>query len=229
METNNKNNIIEKSLNNIKSKYILKKIVDNLIKAKLLKLIKYNKLLKERLELGIIDYKNNFEQIEIELIPIVKKDKNIFINFTSKKGYYHIYFNNEVKEIKRYYFTRKDNVKKIKVIIDNEVKSLEKLFQYCNCIEKINFIKFNREDINNMNCMFSGCVSLKDLNINNFKTDNVINMSWMFSGCHLLNILNVSKFNTKNVKDMSRMFFGCLSLKELNLDNFDTSKVILYV
>ena len=91
MKTNNKNNIIEKSLNNIKSKYILKKIVDNLIKAKLLKLIKYNKLLKERLELGIIDYKNNFEQIEIELIPIVKKDKNIFINFTSKKGYYHYF------------------------------------------------------------------------------------------------------------------------------------------
>ena len=57
------------------------------------------------------------------------------------------------------------------------------MFYECKCIEKIKFIKFKRNNINNMNDMFYGCSSLKELNLNNFNTINVTNMNGMFSGC----------------------------------------------
>ena len=153
-------------LNNIKSKYILKQILNDIKQNKSLKLIKCNKLLQNKLDIGIIDYKNYYELIEIEIYPQLKKEKNIFINILPKlKSHYHIYFNdNNAKEIKRNYFTKNDNIKKIKIVLDNEIKSFEKLFEYCSCIEKINFIKFNRKDINFMNNMFSGCTLLQELN-----------------------------------------------------------------
>ena len=46
---------------------------------------------------------------------------------------------------------------KIKIIIDYQIKSFERLFNECKCIEKINFKKFYRNNITNMSCMFSGC------------------------------------------------------------------------
>ena len=57
----------EYSLKYIKSKYILKQITDHLTKNKLLKIINYNKLIQNKLDIGIIDYKKYYEQIEIEL------------------------------------------------------------------------------------------------------------------------------------------------------------------
>ena len=66
---------------------------------------------------------------------------------------------------------------KIKIIIDYQVKSFKELFYKCECIESINFKKFYRNNINNMNHMFFGCILLKELNFNNFNTNNVTNMS----------------------------------------------------
>ena len=60
----------------IRCKYILKQITEHLTKNKLLKIINYNKLIQNKLDIGIIDYKKYYEQIEIELIPINKKNKN---------------------------------------------------------------------------------------------------------------------------------------------------------
>ena len=69
-ETNsNTSNIF---LNNIKSKFILKKIFDNLKRNRQLKIVKYNKKLQIRLNISIQEYKNYSETctpIEIELIP----------------------------------------------------------------------------------------------------------------------------------------------------------------
>ena len=64
----------------IKSKYILKQIAEHLIKKRLFKIINYNKLIQEKLDIRIIDYKKYYEQIEIELIPININEKNYFIN-----------------------------------------------------------------------------------------------------------------------------------------------------
>ena len=83
------------------------------------------------------DYKE-YTQIEIEIIPnkCSTNNKNNFINIKNSKGYYHIYFNDNKEEIKKYYLTENDKVEKIKVIIDCEVKSLYGLFRNCNCIKK---------------------------------------------------------------------------------------------
>ena len=97
-----------------------------------------------------------------------------------------------------YYFNKNDNITKINIILDNEIKSFERLFDECKCIEKIKFIRFIRNDINNMSYMFSGCSSLKELKLNNFNTNNVTNMFGMFSGCSSLKELNLNNFNTNN-------------------------------
>ena len=152
-------------LSGIKSNYILSKIYKNISKKKSLEIVKYNKKVQNRLKLSIQSYKEYFETltpIELEIIPY-KKQYGKFININeNEKSYYHIYFNNNEKEMKnKYEIKEKDIVNKIKIIIDYQIKSFEKLFYHCKCNESINFKKFYRSNINNISYMFSGCSSLK--------------------------------------------------------------------
>ena len=195
-----KNNISGRNvLDKIRSKYILKKVFDNLKQNIFLETIRYNKKIRNKLDININDYKKCL-QIEIEIIPILNTNTNV-INISNKdnKGYYHIYLDNNKKETKREYITEKDNAKKIMVKIDYEIKSLTELFKDREYIEKINFIKCNRNDIVDMNSIFFGCKSLKEVNFSNINTKNVINMSRMFYKCSSLEELNISSFNTNNV------------------------------
>ena len=77
---------------------------------------------------------------------------------------------------------KKIKLQKYKIIINYQVKSFEKLFYYCKCIESINFKMFSRNNINinNMSYMFYGCSSLKKINISNFNTSNVVNFILCF-------------------------------------------------
>ena len=166
-DKDNQNNILNAKLENLKSDYFLEKIYNKIKKKKSLEIVKYNKKVQKRLKLSIKDYKEyseTFSSIEIE-IPW-KKKYGKFININeNNKIYYHIYFNDNKKEIKNKYEIKiKDKVKKIKIIIDYQIESLEFLFYCCKCIESINFKKFYRNNINNMYCMFYGCTSLKELN-----------------------------------------------------------------
>ena len=214
-------------MENIKNKNILKKIFDKILKKKYLEIIKYCKKIQYRLNLDINDYKEYsqiFSSIEIEIIPY--KDKyDGFININYESKYYHIYFDDKKEEIKRNYLTKKDTVKKIKVIIDHEIKSFKKLFDNCKCIESIYFKKFYRTNITDMSYMFNECSSLKELNLLYFKTDNVTNMNRMFSYCSSLKELNLSIFNTNKVTNMNNMFFRCSSLIKLNISNFNIDNV----
>ena len=215
-----------KKLRNIKSDYFIQKLFDYLHKGKSLKVIKYNKSIQEIVNININDYKNYYEQIEIEIIPIENKYGK-FINIKEDKEYYHIFYNdNYEEEIKSIDLNENDKVSKINIIIDNQVKSFFKLFSECYCIESIHFKRFYRNNITNMSWMFSWCSSLKELNLNHFNTDNVTDMIGMFNGCSSLKELNLNNFNTNNVTDMSDMFRGCSSLKKLNLNNFNTNNTI---
>jgi surface protein len=200
-------------LDNLKGDYFLQKLYDNIQKKKKLEIVKYNKRIQNRLNLCIKDYKEYSEAfipIEIEIIP-AKGKYGEFINVNENdKLFYHIYFNDDKEEIKnKYTIKKKDKVTKIKIIIDYQVKSFQKLFFNCYCIESINFKKFYRNNIIDMSHMFFCCSSLKELNLTNFNTDNVTNMSYMFCGCRSLNELNLTNFNTNNVTDMRWMFVGC--------------------
>ena len=97
----------------------------SLSKKKLLNIIKYNKQTQIILDININNYKKYCEiysPIEIEIIP--KKNKyDKFINMEEKEEYYHIYFNNNKKEeIKINYLNENENVLKINIIIDYQVK-----------------------------------------------------------------------------------------------------------
>ena len=65
----------------------------------------------------------------------------------------------------------------IKIIINYQVKSYNKLFNYCGYVNSINFRKFIRNNIIDMSYMFRWCSSLKELNFSNFNTNNVIDMN----------------------------------------------------
>ena len=74
------------------------------------------------------------------------------------------------------------------------------LFWDCKCIESINFKKFYRNNITNMECIFAGCSSLKELNLSNFNTNNVTDMYEMFYGCSE-QLENKIKSEYKNIKE----------------------------
>ena len=148
----------------LKSNYILKQIFNIMKKNKSFEIMKYNKNLQKRLNLHIYDYKiysQILSPIEIEL-KLENNKYGKFINIRdNEKKYYHIYFDNSKKEIKRNYLLENEKVKTIKIMIDYQIKSLEKLFRDCKCIKSIFFKKFLRINIYNMNRMFYGCSSLK--------------------------------------------------------------------
>ena len=70
------------------------------------------------------EYSETFTPIELEIIP-TKDIYGEFININKNdKLYYHIYFNDNKEEIKnKYKIKKKDKVRKIKIIIDYQVKS----------------------------------------------------------------------------------------------------------
>ena len=228
-------------LEGIKSKFTLVKICSHINKKLLMKLLKKNKKLKSKLNISLNDYKNYYK-IFIEMIPIETIEENqIFINYERKyKSCYHIYFNNDEKETKKdgvigffkylltknNFITKIDNVKKIRIIIDNRINSLKGLFKDCKYLKEINFIQFNYKNIYDMSEMFSNCTNLEQLNILNIKTDKVTNMDNMFYNCKKLTKLNLKNFNMNNVVSMKAMFCGCNSLEDLDFLIFDTSNVI---
>ena len=172
-------------LKNIKTNNILHLIVKTFLKeSKYLNIFKYNKSFQEILNISFEAYKS-LSPIKIELIPKkqLKRGENNFICINSnnlfkrkKSSYYHIFFDNNKKEIKRDYITREDKVNKIKIVIDNEEKSLRGLFTFCECLEEISFTNFQRDDIIDMREMFAFCKSLSKIDLTNFKTNNLNNM-----------------------------------------------------
>ena len=135
-DKDNQNNILNAKLENLKSDYFLEKLYDNILKKKTLEIVKYNKNIQNRLSINIKDYKEyseTFTSIEMEIIP----RKNIygrFINIINENDelYYHIYFNDNINEIKnKYEIKEEDKVNKIKIIIDYQIISFEKLFYWC--------------------------------------------------------------------------------------------------
>ena len=105
-------------IENIKSRYILSKIYNNMTKKKKLEIVKYNKRIQNRINLSVKNYKEyseTFTPIEIEIIPTKGKYGkfiNINENDENDKLNYHIYFNNNKKNIKRKTPIKNNNNKK---------------------------------------------------------------------------------------------------------------------
>ena len=89
---------------NLKSDYFIQKLFDNIQKKISLKIIKCNIYIQKRLNININNYKDfseKFSSIELEIIPIQNK-YGPFINIKEKdKKYFHIYFNDKKKKLKK--------------------------------------------------------------------------------------------------------------------------------
>ena len=57
LSANKKEKLQEADFDNIKTKYILKQILDDLCQKKILEMVKYNKRIKEKLDININNYK----------------------------------------------------------------------------------------------------------------------------------------------------------------------------
>ena len=233
MKTDTKSFLTLNLLENINSKYIVKKILSLPKTIRSLTIIKYNKSIQERCDINLNTYIRVYKkisQIEITIIPSKRpfeyNNSKKFINIQNPEvtSYCHIYFNDKNEEIKRNYYTENYNVSSIKILLDYNITSFHKLFERCICIQKMT-IKKHRNDITDMSYMFFDCSSLEEINFINFNTDNVTDMSFMFYGCLSLEKLDLSCFNTENVTNMRNMFNNCRFLEELDLSSFDTYKV----
>ncbi len=214
---------------NIRSDYLLKKIFNNLKENKLLNIIKYNKYIQKRIKKDINSFRD-YSKIEIEVTLKLENKREFIINVLNEKDQlnYHIFLNDEEKELKRIYIIKTDNdLKKAKIIIEPEVNSFAELFKGC-CIKTLNFNKGKTSDIIDMSSMFRDCDSLEEVNFNKFNAENVKDMSNMFYSCRALKKVNFGNFNANNVTNMSDMFSCCFSLEEINLSNFraNTGKII---
>ena len=214
-------NVSNNQLRKLKSDYFILKFFEYMTERKSLETIRYNKSIQKRINININHYKTYFEtktSIELDIIPIMKSRYDKFINIAEEdKKYFHIYFNDNKKEIEKTLLNKDDNVSKISIIIDYQIKSFSGLFYKCRSVESIEFKKFYRNNVTDMSGMFCGCSSLKELNLNNFNTNNVTDMNGMFSGCSSLKELNLNNFNTNNVTYMSCMFSGCLDELKLKI------------
>ena len=153
----NKNNKIEynqfepiktrSKLDNIKNKYILKRIINIINKKKVAKIIKYNKRIQNRLNINYIEFAKLFSQIELEIVPNNNYGKFINIRHEDEKPYFHVYFNDEEQELQRYDITEEDKVKKIRIKIDYQIDSFSFLFHECKNIKSIEFKQFNEKEI----------------------------------------------------------------------------------
>ena len=92
----------------IKSKLILKLIFNKLQQPKNLNIIKYNKSLQKRLDIGISHYENYCFETKIEISPKdnIPDENTFFIKISPKENeaYYHIYFNDGDIETKKLIF-----------------------------------------------------------------------------------------------------------------------------
>jgi surface protein len=161
-------------------------------------------------------YINNKKQDKFNNTIDLKIYKNISIE---------LIFSNDYDLICEKLFKDIKVIKKIKFNNFNLCKNMNYMFSGCSTLEKIDFSKFETNNVTEMIGTFLNCSSLQSLDLSSFDTSSVNNMEYMFSGCSSLQSLDLSSFDTKLVNNMEYMFLGCNSLESLDLFSFNTCSV----
>ena len=229
-DINNKNEYLKDKIVKYNNNYILNSIKD--------------------LSEGIILLNYNSKIIGISQKNIIPINKLINqINFI--KGVYEIkkedlgkeiqILNNGIEFNKEFIKTNEGIEKKIKIIINGEIKTdilkykfkkegryimyyivndtlynMSGLFCNCSSLKEINFSSLNANDIFKTMGMFCNCSSLEKLDLSSFNTEKVDNFIVMFYNCSSLKELNLSSFKTHNIKNLRFMFSNCISLQNIN-------------
>ena len=185
----------------IKSKLILSYIFDNLRKRIKLKIVKYNKLLTEKLNVKTKDYmqyynlkefnqifKLNIEDIDIaELNLNSKKIGNEGLNFLFKINF------TSLKQLNLY-----DNILSyVKVLEKINLKNLEKLSLRCNYLNNINaLININFRDLKELDLSFNKIDDINELEFVKINHLEKLNLSYN----KISNINVLEKVNFKDLK-----------------------------
>ena len=165
----------------LKSLVIWKLILEKYVgENKYMKLFKYSKKHQSKYGLSLYDYKY-FIPIKIEIIPIESRKleeekKYYFINFKLNRRNYDIYFNDKNKIVKKDFFTKEDEVYKIRINLKHEIKDLSELFyikEYENNLEnqsikEIHFTRFFENNIEDMSKLFYKCIFLTKIEFSEF-------------------------------------------------------------
>ena len=135
----------ENMFKKLKSDYFIQKIFGYIHKKKSLETIRYNKNIQKRINININhykDYSEKYSSIEIEIKPM-ENEYGKFINIKEEdKKYFHIYFNDNKKEIENTSLNKDDNVSKISIIIDYQIKSFSHLFFIVDVLNPLNLKNF---------------------------------------------------------------------------------------
>ena len=136
----------EQGLRNLQSDYFIQKFFGYMSERKYLETIRYNKSIQKRINININHYKAYSEtktSIELDIIPM-KGEYGEFININEEvKKYFHIYFNdNKKQEIENTSLYKDDNVSKISIIIDYQIKSFQNYFFIVNVLNPLNLKNF---------------------------------------------------------------------------------------
>ena len=108
-------------LENLKSVFIIKKIIEYTNFNRALKIIKYNKNIQKKFNFNLNTYKDySYSKTPIEIeIKLAYNEYAKFINISGEDmKYYHIYFNNLNEEIKRTFLKDNEKVDCIKIKIE---------------------------------------------------------------------------------------------------------------
>ena len=148
--------------------------------------------------------------------------------------------------------TNLDSIANIEYLITDSVTNMQRMFEGCSKVRRLDLNLFNTANVTDMSYMFKDCSALTDLrtstsfsathvtdmagmfwgcssmtsiDVSGFQTVNATNMNSMFRGCSNLSDLDLTRFYPGNVRDMDYMFEGCTALTSLNLQIFNTENV----
>ena len=157
-------------INKIKSNFILKKIFLQIEKPKF-EVVRYNKVLQNRLGLTIDKYKDfyrKYSEIEVDIVFYRRMTlESRIINSLVNSNYYHVYLDESNEETKILSNIKKNYYSKMKLIIDAEIESFKELFANFSFASKINIVRCKRKNIFDMSKMFSGCEELREVDLSN--------------------------------------------------------------
>ena len=121
----------------------------------------------------------------------------------------------------------------IKIYLDPNIKSFQKMFSNISNIIEVDISKSNTSLVENMTYMFDNCTSMVFANLSNINISSLINIENMFSNCLNLKYLDLTNVNLLKVPNHRDVFFNCLQLKEKKLLDkeqfliFQTNKRVL--
>ena len=116
---------------------------------------------------------------------IISEENTTIKLFNSKLNNYILSMkldNNEFNITNEYTFFSKGE-HTIEVFLKNELDSMEKLFESCIHITKVDLSQIETRNVTSMAEMFYDCVQLTSVDLSKLKTSNVRNMSNLFNGC----------------------------------------------